>query len=108
MQEVIAAMTTSPCPNRVRPLHLVTLRDRPALPELVGHGGGEAGLGFGQDDAILWPLRPGERGSDLAEVERKRIGIDGIGGRAGAVGALRLGVFLDQSDARRLALVFLK
>ena len=87
----------------VRPFDLVTLGDRVALPEFVGHGGREAGLRFGQDDAILWPLRSGERGCDLAEVERKRIGIDGIGAHAGAIGALRFGVGLDQSKPRRLA-----
>ena len=81
----------------------MALGDRVALPEFVCHGGGEAGLGVGQDHPVLRPLRAGERGRDLAEVERERVGEDGIGRQAGAIGALRLGVGLDQSEPRGLA-----
>ena len=70
----------SPCLNS-----LVIAAAKPALASL-------------EDDAVLRPLGAGERGRDLAEVERERIGEDRIGGQAGAVGALRLGVGLDQSE----------
>ena len=63
----------------IRPLDLVTLRNRVALAEFIGHRRGKAGLGLGQHDPILRPLGPSERGCNLAEVERKGIGIHGLG-----------------------------
>ena len=69
----------------------------------LGHRGDEAGLGVAEDHAVLRPLRTGERGGHLAEIELERIGKDRIGSETGAVGALRPGVGLDQSQPRRLA-----
>ena len=74
-----------------------------ALPEFAGHRGGEAGLGVGQHHAVLRPLRAGERGGDLAEVERERVGEDRIGRQAGAVRRPAPWRRPRPGDARRLA-----
>ena len=74
-----------------------------ALLELRRHRAEEAGLGLAQQHAVLRPLRPGERGRDLAEVERQRVGEHRVRRRAGAQHALRLGVGLDEVDAGVLA-----
>src|SRR6185437_4302156 len=74
-----------------------------ALPEFAAHGGLEALLSLAEHDAVLRTLRAGERGRDLAEVERERIGIERVRSEAGAEGALRLRVGLNQGEPRRLA-----
>ena len=78
-------------------------RKRIALLELGLHRLGKARLGLGEDDPVLRPLGAGERRRDFAEVELERVGEDRVGREAGAISPLRLGVGLDQGDARGLA-----
>ena len=87
----------------VRAFDRMTLGEPIAELEFAGRRGGEARLGVGERDAILRPLGAGERRRHFAEVERQRVGEDRVGRQAGAVEPLRLGVGLDQRDARRLA-----
>ena len=79
------------------------MRDRVALLEFARHRADETGLGVREQHAVLRALRAGERGRDLAELERQRVGEYRIGRQAGAIHALRLGVGLDERDARGLA-----
>ena len=71
------------------------------LSVFVRHCGGEALRDGVERDAPFRPFGAGERGHDIAEIELQRIGEDRVGRRALAQHALRLGVGLDQRDARR-------
>ena len=127
MQEVIAAITTSPWPRSwvrpstgTRPLaarlvevlvhrggeRRMQIEDHPcpaavaALVELLVHRGDEARLDLLERDAILRALRAGERRLDAAELELEHVGEDRIERGLDAIHALRLGVGRDQIDPR--------
>ena len=59
----------------------------------------EGGVGGRKRYAILRPLRAGERGDDLGEVEGERVGEERVGRVVGAEEALSLRIGLDQCDA---------
>ena len=99
MQEVMAAMTTSPWPICVILARHLGLRagigGRHA--QALGQLGLERAGGVLQQHAVLRALRPGQRGLHGGEVELQRVGEDRVG--RGAPQALRLGIGLDQLDA---------
>ena len=72
-----------------------------ALVELLLHRHREARLDVLERDAVLRPLRAGERRLDLRQLELEHVGEDRIGRRLGAVHALRLGIGGDQRDRAR-------
>ena len=100
VQDVIAAITTSPWP-----ISIGLAVDGEALLDVAGLLvlGAERLLEAGPDvlerDAALGPLRPGHRRDDCAEVELERVGEDGVRRVLLAVEALRLRIGLDQLDA---------
>ncbi len=63
----------------------------------------EARRNAAQRDAAFRSLGAGHRRHDTRKIEIDRVGEDGIWRRRGAEQALRLGVFLDQRNARRRA-----
>ena len=65
--------------------------------------GGETGADLFKRDAAFRTLRAGHRGHDFAEVERERVGADGIGGGCRAEHVLRLGVLLHQGKVAVVA-----
>ena len=69
------------------------------LAEFLVHRIGKARFHVLERDAVLRPLRAGERRLDRVEIELEHVGEDRIGRGLGAVHALRLGVGLDQRDA---------
>ena len=99
VQEVIAAITTSPCAD------LVVLAGHRRLgadiaggnAEALGQLGLEGAGGVLQQHAILRALRTGQRGLHGGKVEFQRVGEDRI--VVGPPQALRLGIGLDQLDA---------
>ena len=105
VQEVMAAITTSPWPrSKLLPLHRHALSRLVRLAVFLVERLGEGACGAGERHAVLRPLRPGDRRLDLAEIERERVGEHRVRRVAVAEQALRLGVGLDQRDARILAL----
>ena len=75
-----------------------------ALLELAGHRAERSPLlDSRQQHAILRALGAGERGGDVGEVERQRVGEHRIGRLRRAQHPLLHRIFLDQIDARLLA-----
>src|SRR6516162_9945791 len=87
----------------IPPLDLVALVEAGRLPELGLHRGGKARLGSLERHTGLRTLRAGDRGRDLAKVERERVAEDRIGCRFRAEHPLRACIGLDELDARVLA-----
>ena len=75
----------------IRALDRDALAQLAALPYSLSIAFGERGLGAVERDAVLRPLRPGDRRLDVAEVELERVGEHRVGRVAVAPHALRLG-----------------
>ncbi len=104
VQEVMAAITTSPWPRSKFLPFTGTRRCASApLPYSLSSASAKADAALRERHAILRALRPGDRRLDRAKIERERRGEHGVGRRLLAVKALRAGISLDQSDARLLA-----
>ena len=104
MQEVIAAITTSPWPrSKLELLDLDAIGQLARLAELLVHRARELGFGGIEGDAVLRALRSGERGLDIVQVQLQGVGEDRVGRLGRAPQALRLGVGFDERDALRRA-----
>src|SRR5215471_10356973 len=64
---------------------------------------GEGASGASKRHTILRPLRSCDRRLDLAEIKRNRVGENRIRRVVATVHALRLGIGVDECDARALA-----
>ena len=83
--------------------HLVALVDFGGLLVFGFHRGDETGGNAFQRDAAFGTLRSGHAWHDGGKLQLQRVGEDRVFRRLGAEQALRLGVFLDQLNARLLA-----
>ena len=101
MQEVMAAITTSPWPrSKFLPgTGTAFVRSSSALPYSLSSASAKARRRTRERHAVLRALRPGERRLDLGEIERDRLGEHRIGRVRLAEHSLRLGIGLDQRDA---------
>ena len=101
VQDVIAAITTSPCPrSKLRPSTGKRLAASPGLLYSLASAAAKPVPTDSSDSAALRTFRSGERGHDGRKIEIERLGENRIGRRSGAEEALGLGIFLDQRDAR--------
>ena len=120
MQEVIAAITTSPSDRvKSRPSTAAVLTgfgtDPPPSAAMsaarvgaidaanVGERGFKRRIGNIQRHPVLRPPWTGERGNHIVKVERQGVGEDRIGGAVAAEHALGTGVGFDQGDLITIA-----
>ena len=97
VQLVMAATTTSPSARRWCGADLGSSVGGARGP-VQRHPEGVARTGEG--DPVLGPGRPGQRGLDVAQVERGVFGVDGLDAVGGVPQPLLLGVGLHQGEVR--------
>ena len=103
MQEVMAAMTTSPSPMSNFSPSTATRGGVRRAAEDLGQGGFERRGGGGQFDLVLRTLRAGQRRHDGRDVQFQHVGEDRVFRGLVDPQALSLGIGLDQGDARLVA-----